>query len=202
MKQHQPNDTVLKDWNEPGLWEYTLRANPDKKVHDKVLEEKKTFHSEYKTELAINNEPRITIANFLAKEMMEETLCRWTQKICNHQQSFTVALNNFSGFPAHAIYIRVQNPEPFTQLANGLKSLENFIKSNECPPLQMVTKPHMTIARQLPEDIYNKAIKEYAQRSFHEVFTLDKLILLKRDNRYKKWEHVSFFPLPERNLFN
>jgi 2'-5' RNA ligase len=203
MKSKPIINNPQPDWSEMGLWEYMLVANPDEIVKQKIKEEKQSFYNEYKTEIAIKTEPHITIANFLAKEMMEETLCRWTQRICDHQQSFTVALNNYSGFPSHAIYIRVQNPQPFKQLANSLKTLETFIQDNHCPPLQLVNKPHMTIARQLSEDVYNKAIISYAQKTFHELFTLNKLVLLKRSSRYKKWEHVTVFTLPpERNLFN
>ena len=199
MKQHR----ATPDWYEMNLWEYMLLANPNEEVQQKVMIEKKYFEDRYETEIATKTLPHITIANFLAKDMMEDTICRWLQGICSQEYSFTVALNNFSGFPAHAIFIRVQNPQPFRVLANRLKVLDDLLKMNECPPLQLVTKPHMTIARRLPEEIYNEAIKEYAQRSFHEVFTVDKLVLLKRDSRYKKWEHVNYFYLPpERNLFN
>lgn len=203
MKTEPTNNNAQPDWNELGLWEYMLVANPDDSVKQKVKEEKQSFYEEYQTEIAIKTEPHILIANFLAKEMMEETLCRWTQRICDHQQSFTVALNNYSGFPSHAIYIRVQNPQPFKQLANGLKSLEPFIKDNCCPPLQLVSKPHMTLALQLSEEVYNKAIISYARKTFHELFTLNKLVLLKRSSRFKKWEHVTVFTLPpEQNQFN
>ena len=199
MKTHQ----LMPDWHEMNLYEYMLLANPDEDVHEKVMAEKKYFEDQYETEIATKTLPHITIANFLAKEMMEDTMCRWIQSVCTQQYGFAVALNNFSGFPTHAIFIRVQNPQPFTRLANGLQVLDNLLKTNGCLKLQVVAKLHMTIARQLPEEIYNTAIKEYAQRTFHEVFAVDKLVLLKRDSRYKKWEHVNYFYLPpERNLFN
>lgn len=199
MKTHQQNP----DWHQLGLWEYMLLANPSEEVHWQVMEEKKYFGHKYDTDIATKTLPNITIANFLAKEMMEDTMCRWIQSVCAQQYSFTVTLNNFSGFPTHAIFIRVQNAQPFKVLTQRLNVLDDLLKTNGCPPLQVVTKPHLSIARQLSRDLYDEAIKEYAQRSFYEVFTLDKLVLLKRDSRYKKWEHVNYFYLPpERNLFN
>ena len=199
MKPHQQTP----DWYQMNLWEYMLLANPDREVHEKVMEEKKYFSDKYETEIAIKTLPHITIASFLAKEMLEDTLCRWIQSICSLQYSFTVALNNFSGYPTHVIFIRVQNQQPFKRLANSLHVLDDLLKNNGCPALQLVTKPHMPVARQLTKDIYNEAVKEYAQRSFCEVFMLDRLVLLKRDSRYKKWQHVNYFYLPpERNLFN
>ena len=101
------------------------------------------------------------------------------------------------------IFIRVQNPQPFKRLADRLQTLNDLLQANDCPPLQLSSKPHLIIARQLDEEIYNVAIKEYAAREFHEQFTVDKLVLLKRDSRYKKWQHVNYFYLPpERNIFN
>jgi len=199
MKQHQP----MPDWHEMNLWEYMLLANPSEEVHKKVMAEKKYFEDRYETEIATKTLPHITVVNLLAKEIMEDTICRWIQSVCNQEYSFTVALNNFSGFPSHAIFIRVQNPQPFNHLCNRLKVLDDLLKTNGCPPLQLASKPHMTIALRLTEEIYNEAVKEYAQRLFYEVFTVDKLVLLKRDSRYKKWQHVNYFYLPsERNLFN
>ena len=180
-----------------------LQANPQETVNEKLMVEKKYFEDKYEAEIVTKTLPHITIANFLAKEMLEDRIGRLLQNICNQQYSFTVDLNNFSGFPTHAIFIRVQNPQPFKQLANGLQALDDLLQVNDCPPLQLSGKPHMTIARQLDEEIYDIAIKEYAAREFHEQFTVDKLVLLKRDSRYKKWQHVNYFYLPpERNLFN
>ncbi|HEU4634269.1 MAG TPA: 2'-5' RNA ligase family protein, partial [Flavisolibacter sp.] len=106
-----------------------------------------------------------------------------------------VTLNNFSGFPPHTIYLRVQNPQPFNQLANALKILDGFFQSNDCPPLQLVTKPHLSIAGALSEYAYNQAIKEYSERSFHACFKVEKLFLLKRDP-LMRCQLVNTFILP------
>jgi 2'-5' RNA ligase len=199
MKKHQ----LHLDWHELNLWEYMLLATPDEPVQRKVLFEKKYFEDKYEAEIATKTLPHITIANFLAKEILEDRIGRLLQNICNQHYSFIAELNNFSGFPPHTIFIRVQNPQPFNRLANGLQALGDLLQLNDCPPLQLSPKPHLPIARQLDEEIYNIAIKEYAAREFHDQFTVDKLVLLKRDSRYKKWEHVNYFYLPpERNLFN
>jgi 2'-5' RNA ligase len=191
------------DWHQQGLWQYMLLANPSKEVDEKARLEKTYFENEYGAKIATRTLPHITIANFLAKERMEALVCRWTQNACNQQYRFTVTLNNFSGFPAHAIFIRVQNPAPFRQLADNLKAIDRLLDTNDCPRLQLVTKPHLSIARRLEKEVYEKAIIEYAQRSFSETYILDKLTLLKRNSRYKKWQHVTHFYLPaERNLFN
>jgi 2'-5' RNA ligase len=190
---------------QPGanLWEYLLFAHPNQEVFDKVIEEKMFFYENYGHKLAVQTKPHITIANFLAKEGMEATLGRWIQNVCNLQNSFTVTLNNYGGFPPHTIFLRIQNAEPFKKLANALRILDGFIQSNDCPPLKLISKPHLTIARQLPEFIYETAIKDYSQKIFHESFKVDKLILLKRDAYMKCHLNNTFIlPPPPLTLFD
>jgi 2'-5' RNA ligase len=195
---------VMKELYSPNLCEYLLVAHPDTIVNEKVIAEKQFFYDEFKEKVSIKTQPHITIANFLAKESMEETLTRWIQRICTQQQSFTVSLNNYSGFPAHTIYLRVQNQQPFQKLAKDLKVLNGYVSSCACPPIKIISKPHLSIARRLPEDIYFKALTQYAQKSFHESFMVKELLLLKRKHQYDACKHINVFGLtPEEiTLFN
>ena len=176
------------------LWEYALVAYPDKELNAKICLEKKEFASQYGQKLS-SSQPHISIAGFLAKEAMEETLCRWIRNVCNLHHSFMVTLNNFSSFPPHTIYIRVQDPLPFQKLAGALKIIDSFIQSNDCPPLQLVSKPYLALASGLTEYTYESAIAEYAQKIFFETFKVDRLVLLKY-NSYNKCEVVNSFILP------
>ena len=186
------------------LYEYLLVAHPDTIVNEKVIAEKQLFYNEYKEKVSVKTQPHITIANFLAKESMEETLIRWIQRICSQQQSFTVTLNNFSGFPPHTIYLRVQNDEPFKKLAKDLRVLNTYVSSCSCPPVKIISKPHLSIARRLPEDVYFKALTQYAHKSFHESFVVNELLLLKRKHQYDVCKRLNVFGLlPGANtLFN
>jgi len=180
-------------------YEYLLIANPDESVYNKVMTEKRDFYERYNEKVAIKTKPHITVANFLAVESMEDTFIRWIQRICSQQHSFNVSLNNYSGFPPHTIYLRVQNPQPFQQLVNKLSVLDEFIKNNNWPPVMLVRKPHLTIARQLPEQVYSKAMLDYAHKDFHDSFMVTELVLLKRKNQFDRCEKVMVFKfLPEK----
>jgi 2'-5' RNA ligase len=126
---------------------------------------------------------------------MEETIIRYTQRVCSQQPSFEVELNNYSGFPPHTIYLRVQNPEPFKQLAKELKVVSNYINSCSCPPASLKTNPHLPIAGKLPESIYTKALTEYSKKSFHETFMVKELILLRRSHPYDTSKTIHVFHL-------
>lgn len=186
------------------LYEYLVVAHPDIDVFNKVMEEKKFFYDEYKEKVAIRTKPHITVANFLAKESMEDTIIRWIQRICSQQQSFTVTLNNYSGFPPHTIYLRVQNEQPFRQLTKDLNVVNTYISSCACPPMKIISKPHVSIARDLSEEVYFKALIQYAHKSFHESFSVNQLHLLKREHAYDAGKSINVFGLPpgENALFN
>ena len=176
-------------------YEYILVAHPDEEVHAKIMAEKQAFYEEYKEKIAIRTQPHVTVANFLAKEAMEDTIIRWMERIFSKYERFTVTLNNYSGFPPHTIYLRVQNAEPFQQLANELKVVNTYVSSCSCPPMNIVLNPYVSIARKLAPEIYFKALTQYAQKSFHESFLVNELLLLKRTRQYDTCKTINVFAL-------
>src|SRR5688500_19234164 len=129
------------------LWEYLLVVHPDENVGKKIMDEKKSFFEAYNQKIDIKTKPHITIANFLATESMEETVIRWIHRICGHYKSFPVTLNNYSGFPSHSIYVRIQDHAPFKQLASELEAIDQYVRLNGRPPARLIARPHLTIAR-------------------------------------------------------
>jgi len=188
----------------PGLQEYRLVIKPGTEVYNKIAEEKENFYSLYKEKVAVKTKPHIVVAHFLAKESMEETMIRWMQRICSRQRSFLVTLNNYSGFPPHTIYLRVLDHEPFKILARELKTIDEYIRSNGCPKAYLVNRPHLSIARRLPESVYEKAMLEYSQKLFCESFLAGELVLMRRSGPFATWKLVNVFGLlpQENNLVN
>ncbi len=177
-------------------FEYLLLANPGEEVLKKVMAEKEIFSFCYKVNVAKKTFPHITVANFLAKESMEDTLVKWANKIISNQYGFDVMLNNFSGFPSsNTIYARVQNHEPFKQLAASLKTIDEYIRSNGFPKAILSNHPYMAIAQRLQPAIYEKALRDYSRKTFNESFTVNELILLKRQNQYDTRKQVAVFKL-------
>jgi 2'-5' RNA ligase superfamily len=187
-----------------GMWEYLLVVRPDAHVCSKLSAEKQEFFEHYQYKAALHLKPYITLGAFMATERLENTIIKWMQRICSMHKSFSVTLNNYSGYPDHTIYLRVQNPEPLQELAFQLNVIDNFIRSNNCPPLKLVNRPHLSIASQLPAQIYEKAMPEYSGKMFHESFMVTELLLLKRQNQFDACRHVNvfrFYP-PDTNSYN
>lgn len=177
------------------FFEYLLVVHPAADVYAEIALEKENFYNTYNEKVAIKTKPHITVANFLAKEVMEETIIRYVHRILSTQKSFTVMLNNYSGFPPHTVYARVQDHGPFKQLAASLKVVDQYIKNNGCPPAHFITHPHLSIARRLKQNVYEKAMFEYSQKTFHASFLVDELVLLKRQTQFDKCKQVNVFKL-------
>ena len=190
--------------NFKGMHEYLLVVHPDDEVYNKVTAEKQNFYDQYRQKISVKTKPHITVANFTAREEMEETLIRWIQRISSQQKSFPVALNNYSGFPPHTIYLRVQDHQPFKQLATQLKVIDSYVRSNGCPAVTLINRPHLSIARRLPQDVYEKALIDYSQKTFCESFMVHELVLLRRAHQFDPCKVINIFRLlpAENNLFN
>jgi 2'-5' RNA ligase len=180
--------------------EYLLVIYPYGELFEKLVEEQQQFLQDYGLVMKGRNRPHITVAAFLAGEQMEDTLIRWIHRICRRNQSFEITLNNYSGIPPHTIYLRVQDPEPFRQLMQQLRAIDEFIRSSGCPPVNLISRPYLSIAGGLTEQIYNKAMIEYSQRTFHESFQMEELVLLKREHSFDACRTVNVFRLPLRDL--
>jgi len=184
----------------PRFYEYLLVVHPAKEVFEQLKQEKEEFSATYDVSIAKKTLPHITIANFLAKEAMEEIIIKWMHKIISSHQNFDVMLNNFSSFPSSkTIYARVQDHEPFKQLAASLKVIDNYIKDNGLPHAFISAYPHVTIARSLQQSIYEKAITDYSRKTFNASFIVDELVLLKRQSQFDKCKQISMFKLSGRN---
>ena len=135
--------------------------------------------------------PFIAIAYFSAREEMEETLIRWISKICNRFTSFGVVFNNFSGFPPHNIYVRIQDPFSFRQVYKSLQAIGDFISVS---PVRYGW-PHCKISGNLPEKIFEKVLFDYSKKTFHESFTASELILKKKSTEKDKTKTINIFHL-------
>jgi len=181
--------------------EYLLVIYPYGDLRDKLLDEQQQFLSDYGLVTASANRPHITVAAFQAGEEMEETLIRWIQRICRQYRSFNLTLNNYSGFPPHTIYLRVQDPQPFRLLMEQLRAIDDFIRSSGCPPVNLVSRPYLSIAGGLTERVYNKAMPDYSRKTFHESFQVGELVLLKRGHSFDACKTVNIFHLlPDPDL--
>ena len=185
-----------------GQAEYLLVIYPLGELRDRLLEEQQQFSVYYGLDridrglqTMARNKPHITLAAFRAGEEVEETLIRWIQRICNQQKNFEVALNNYSGIPPHTIYLRVMDPQPFRELMTQLRAIDDFVRPSGWPAVSLNNRPYLSIAGGLTEQVYNKAMPDYSRKTFHGIFRVGELVLLKRKHSFDPCKTVNVFRL-------
>lgn len=183
-------------WMGPDLFEYSLIALPDTGAVKRIREQREEFGREFNTGVGYHAKPHLLVARFTAREPMEETFSKWIHRICMLQHAFMITLNNYSGFSPHTIYLRVQDPAPILRVGAQLKVIDSFLESSGCSPVKLVTKPYLSIARQLAEETYARAIRAYSQRIFHDSFMVEELQLLRRAYPSDPCKTISVFRLP------
>ncbi|OQP66924.1 hypothetical protein A3860_00765 [Niastella vici] len=178
-------------WPGNGNREYRLVIYPDAVVYEKIMAEKQRFSLKYGLEPAVQSFPYIMVTGFYAGEGMEETLIRWIQRICSQHNSFELTLNNYSGFPQHSIYLRIQDPQPLHQLATQLKMLDSHVQIMRGNAFERI--PHIALANELPEAVYQQSMPVYSQKTFRARFMATELVLLGRDHPYATSKTINVF---------
>ena len=177
------------------LCEYLLSAKPDAVVAEWVKKEKKEFSEEYQVPLLTDTCPQIPVAHFMAKEEMEPTILRWMHRIISNQKSFRVTMDQYSGFPSHAIYLKVKEHKPFQQLATAFQVIDQYVRGYGCPEMFLNTHPHITIARGLKEHVYEQAMKDHAEKKVQASFELKELVLFRKQHPMDICRQVNVFGL-------
>lgn len=178
-------------WNGNGQREYSLVIYPDAIVYEKIMAEKHRFFMNYGIESVVKSFPYIMVAGFYAGEGMEDTLIRWIQRICSQYNSFEITLNNYNGFPQHSIYLRIQDPQPLKQLATQLKALDSHVHAMIGNGFERI--PHVVVAHELPEPVYQKTMPVYSRKTFHARFMASELVLLGRDHPFAASKTITVF---------
>jgi hypothetical protein len=187
------NNSLADARQSNGFYEYLLVAHPDTPVNEKISLEKNRFSVKYDEKIAAATRAHTTIANFIGVEAMEPTIARWTHQVVSSIQSFPVILDKFAGFPKHTIYIGVQDPIPFQQLAKKLKPVADYIRDSGCPSARLLSQPHFSIARGLSAMVYDKAMPYYTEKNFYASFMIEELVLLRRRHQFDKCQTVQVF---------
>lgn len=189
---------------QPSFFQYSLVVNPTVDVHSKVVQEKELFSHQFGGASADLSAPRILLATFKAREEMEETIIRYLHRICSRLSGFVIELNNYSGYPPNSVFLRVQNPQTIFKITSEFEVVNTYIGSCGCPPLKMNRQPHITIANSLNESLYLQALMEYGQKSFHEIFMVNELLLVRKQHTGSIEKSVNIFRLKpvEHTLYN
>lgn len=172
------------------MYEYLLLINPSEQVRNEVMEIKNTFNDRFHHIQAVESKPHITLINFGEDVAKEEILVIRIGEVVKFHQPFDVVLNGINHFEPHTIFIDIVDKQPIIQL---VKSMYETLKLERNAFFSR--KPHLTIAKGLNPDKFKDAMTEFSGITYSNSFFTDKIVLMKRKERFHKYEIVKEFYL-------
>ena len=128
---------------------------------------KQEFFDSYKSNTALYSKPHITLANFVQYEMMEDRLVNRLQTIAMGYHPIKIELKDYGSFPSHTIYINVTSKLPIQDLTKQIRTeAQRLMKLNDDHKPHFIMEPHVTIARKLQHEQYDKSWLEYSNKHF------------------------------------
>ena len=194
-------DAAIKQSN-PGLMitdrlVYKLVVFPEDEAGKTVRQLAAEISNKAPADMNIHSKPYVPIAAFEGTELMEPTLIRWIQRVCNSHNRFTVWFNNFGTSPSECLHLRIMDAEPFLKLISGLRAIDDYIHSNNNGKIKWFTRPVCSLASGPAGESWFEFIREQLKQEFHASFQSCSLVLLKSvgDEQENEAELVNVFPL-------
>ncbi len=190
---HRLTDSAVNTLNR-----YRLMAYPDMETELLIQAEQQYMQRRYRTALPVQP-TGIVVAEFMAREDMEATLIRWMHRIISIQPSFRVNIQGFGALSSKQLYMRVQEQQPFQQLAGAMQVVDQYIRSYDCPPAKRFTHPCLPLTEAVPDEEFEKVVHEYAGRKLDLSFEVKELLLIRNRHAAEAGKQINLFRLqPDR----
>jgi len=145
------------------IYEYLLVLNPHEALREKIMQVKQYFFDTCKNSTAIYSKPHVTLVNFVQYGMMEERLLNRLEVIAMGCSPIKVELKDYGSFPSHTIYINITSKVPVQSLIKNIRSeAQRLMKLNNDNKPHFIMEPHLTIARKLQPQQYEKGWLEFS----------------------------------------
>lgn len=141
------------------------------------------------------------MGEFEAYEAMEETIVRYTERICRQHHSFSFQAEDLYFHLPHLFQIRFRKSELHTRFSNGLAPVDEYIRSCSCSAIKIVNNPCLTIDVGWKENLQPGASPTASIPAKDLFIPVKEIILLKWDNLQKIEKVVNRYtlqPLPVR----
>lgn len=176
---------------------YFLAFIPPGAIKQEVKLLKEEIRLKFAAKHALKLPAHITIQPpFKLQEDNKVSLLETLRNFAKEEEPLEIHLSGFGGFPPRVLFIDVQNKELviqfFDRLQDALLEIPNFSRNHKRP-----LHPHITLAtRDLREEFYRAAWKDYKDRKYTAAFTAASLHLLRHTG--KTWEIYCEFLFGEK----
>ena len=174
--------------------EYLLVLSPHEALRNNIMQVKQHFSDTYKNATALYSKPHITLVNFVQYQLTEARLINRLQAVAMGCLPIKIEMKDYGSFPSHTIYINITSKVPIQSLIKNIRTeTQQLMKLNADNKPHFIMEPHLTIARKLQPEQYEKGWLEYSHLDFTSRFIADAMLLLKRPLNEMKYEIVQRF---------
>lgn len=174
------------------VFEFLIVINFPESINEYVKNLKTEFYKEFGSFPSRGSKPHITISKFPLSEEEPGSLITYLQRSFQNIAPFIVVVNGFKSFEK-VIYLNVEEADGLDELKEPFKVLREEFRPKKY--FFIFRNPHITIARGLHPDIFEKAEPDYLSRMYVNTLVVDKLRVLRRENfgngKYSKYDHIA-----------
>ena len=174
------------------LYEYLLVISPHEELRHQIEKSRLQLTEKYHINQPQPGRPHVSLVRFTAVHMMEEKIIDRLQIIAMAENPFLIALQDYDGYPMHAIFIKITNQPGVLKLIKNLKQARRLMKAAGDDP-HFLRDPQIALAGRLPKEKYLEIMKEYLHKKFTGRFFADALLLLRRPATEKQYQIVRRF---------
>jgi 2'-5' RNA ligase len=167
---------------------YFIAIVPPEPLFGALHNLKSHFREKYNAKAALRSPPHITLhMPFLWNERKEPRLINALTEFALARTPFDLQVNHFGNFPPRVIFAAIEDSLTLTQCQ---QSLHRFCKVNlnlfNANYQERPFHPHFTLAfRDLRKEAFTEAWAEFSHRQLQDVFTVDRICVLKHNG--KEW---------------
>jgi hypothetical protein len=177
---------------------YRYALKPDERLADGLNQWFKEMGYENAPALD-KNKLSIAIAGFEATPRLEDTLSRWTQRICSQAGPFSLEFNNFGGEPPHRLFLRIQDLSPIRQLVSNLRKLDMYLTGNGQEPILPAARCFLPVWEGVPLSTFENLLYRLGRAELYLKVPVQSLLLQKLDRG--RWVNVQHFSLCNSLLY-
>lgn len=186
----------LKSPNSTKIFEFLIVLNLPKWIDKYAKQLKSDFHDRFGSYYSRHSKPHITISKFPYLEKNQERFLRLLQGYLFSIDSIRIELNGFESFKGsnnRVISIHVEESDDLNKLKDTFHNFRDRLGYNSTN-FFIFKNPHVTIARGLRKEVFEKAKDVYLPARYWSSFVVDKLKVLRRevndDGTYGRYEDI------------
>ena len=178
------------------LFGFLTVISPPEPIMSHINHLKQGFYEKYGHYNGRFSKPHITICNFPLLSQRIEKVFSSLKSGLSELSPFQIQLNGFKSFKnSNVIYIDIENSKQLMLFRKKLIYMNVDLRLGK--RFFLFDNPHLTIAKNLPNDIFESAKIDFLSRSFQSQFIVDKLTVLRYDLDEEKYFHFCDLPFGE-----